>query len=151
MFKRHLMLIAIIVCILFLLGVSIGMEARQEPEFWQCTTKKVDTMQDFYGLCMDVWSKIDLVQAINTTPDERKDILNRLGKSIKVLFDSFDDIKQYRSGMILALHPDEVKILIMTIKEAYQKAFKENDSTSYKKSLVHLEKLLHKLVTPIDN
>ncbi len=149
MYRRHLMLIAIIVCILFLIGVSINMKAHNDRPFWHCSPEKVRTPQEFSELCMELWTKIDLVQAINTDQALKKNILKELNKGIETLYCSSKKLnkKIYRTHRASIREP---LLLVMAIREAFLLTFKESRDKHFLSSYTLLNQLIAQLETPID-
>ncbi len=149
MYRRHLMLIAIIVCILFLIGVSINMKAYNDRPFWHCSTEKVRTPQEFSELCMELWTKIDLVQAINADQELKKNILKELNKGIETLYCSSKKLnkKIYRTHRANASEP---LALVMAVREAFSLAFKESRDKHFLSSYALLNRLIDSLEAPID-
>lgn len=112
-------------------------------------TLAIQSPQDFCGLCMDLWTKIDLVQAINTDQKVRKEVLKELAKGISILCSSREKIKKpvYRSRESSTY---DTIALIIALKNAFEAVFKETDSALYASSLKLLNGMIEELISPVN-
>lgn len=149
MYRKHLMFIAIIICILFLLGVSINMRAEEQQAIWSCSPRTIQSHQDFCTTCMDLWTKIDLVQAINSDHVVKQQVLVELVQCIRMLHVAAEKIKQpiYRSRE--SSYYDTIS-LILALKNAFEVVFKDTDPFLYGASLQLFNGMIEELVTPAD-
>ena len=149
MLKRHLIFFALIACILFLIGLAVNLRAHEDKVMWRCSAAKVRSSQEFSALCMELWTKIDLLQAINAHERYKEEILKEFTKSIERLYRCSNKIKQkiYRSRH--SSGPDTI-MLIYAIKEAYETVFKESTNEHFKASLALLNRTIDQLITPVD-
>lgn len=135
--------------LLSLLVLAASTQAAKKRTPWRSSLSHLSSSNDFLALCMDLWLRIDLVQAINVSPEQKREILAELFKSIELLSGSSDlllkEVFRSESGK----GPREALMLIQVITESLQSTFIECGSEHYVCSLQLLQDIAEHLITPI--
>ena len=149
MFRRHLMFMAIVVSILFLIGISISMRA-EEQSLWNCSPKKIRSQQEFATFCMDLWMKINLVQAINKNEKLRQGVLKELERGVWKLYRITKKMeRKIRRNRTNCVQIDPLK-LVVSIKDAIETVFNETKSKHLTSTIEILNRMLEELIAPVD-
>jgi hypothetical protein len=141
---------AIVISILFLIGISISMRASSSQAIWKCPREKVHSQQGFSALCMDIWTKIDLVQAINKNEELKKQVLEELNKGIYRLYRATNKLKRRMHRSRCNGQEIDPYRLILSIRDALETVFKNSESPFLIDSQVLLNRMIDELITPVD-
>ncbi len=115
--------------------------------FWGFFARKAPSYESFLKRCMDVWTNLDLVRAIHTTDEQRKEICTELVKMVEELW------REYRSlRSIIQTQKQEDKAglieLLEIIKEEFCAIFCKENSLVYSKTVILLNRLIYTLKAP---
>lgn len=109
---------------------------------WERAESVVESKEHFHELCMDVWTRIDLVQAISTSRHQREMVLRRLVKNLACLSASLEKITVVEESCFY-------RKLFKSMKFSFVNAFPASKNRWYKKGLVLLRGMTKKLKRPI--
>lgn len=131
---------------LFLLTGTLNAKGIQEGgcRFWGFSLRKAPSYENFVKMGMDIWTNLDLVRAIYTTPEQKNEICGELIKMIQALCKEFKVIKKY----IEVQHTEELYALIETIKIAFCDLFDKHTHSAYTQTVLLLNELLEHLKVP---
>lgn len=120
-------------------GLCRGMAERS---LWQGAINEVNSGHEFRALCMDIWERIDLAQAINVSRVQKAAILEELAKSLLIVRNSTACLMQesFRGGA--GLGPADAISLIEDLKTRLVATFADSDGEYYTISLRYLAESL---------
>ncbi|MBA3751581.1 hypothetical protein H0X06_02130 [Candidatus Dependentiae bacterium] len=119
-----------------------GSLSRGACSVWSGALTRVETAEDFHALCMDIWTRTDLVQAINAKKRQRKTILHYVRESLFVV-----SLKMEK--FIVDDHRPFYKKIILSMKCSFKNAFSPCRTRSYKTCISLFNSMLMRLKGPV--
>ena len=134
-----------------LLCIAILLIAHHVTSYaaWHIDPSPIECRDDFTALCMDLWTVMDLVRAINSDPAIERKVLTELQKGFVALHTAVPHIQLATRGCQEDQWDVDVYELVAELRVTLKKVFKDKKSPAYKKAVRLLSKLLEALETPI--
>lgn len=114
-----------------------------ENSLWTAAYGPIENKSQFHGVCMDTWTRIDLVQAIATSKRQKRAILRSLVKSLMCLSASLATISHAKDSHFY-------KELMQSMYFSFCSAFPWCRNRAYKECLVLLTCMIKRLEDPVD-
>lgn len=113
-----------------------------ETPLWELKPLSLQTKEQYHDCCMNLWTRIDLAQAIATTKMQRKTMLRAVVKNLEALL---------LYSELLSSEEDYYfyKKLIQEMRFSFLNAFPASNNRWYKKARQLFETLLSQLKGPI--
>lgn len=114
---------------------------------WGSFVREVSSYESFEKLCIELWTYVDLVRAINTTLEQKKGICIELAEMITEIHKRFSAL----NGCFNQRKNEDRQELIEnleTIKDSFVSLFSKEGTLAYAKSLALLSHMIDILKTP---
>ncbi len=113
-----------------------------QSSLWISNHEPIETLEQFHEVCMDLWTRIDLVQAISTNNFQKKVILRHLMKNFMCLSVSLEKISSVEESHFY-------KKLLQSMHFSFLNAFPFSKNPSYEECLRHLSTMIKRLEGPV--
>ena len=113
-----------------------------EGTFWKGQLERVKSAGEFRALCMDVWSRIDFVQAINTSSSQKVFILGEIMNSLQALHASCNPLVYEGYRNTAQAEVVESIELVESIKNGLRTTFSHCTGEDYAISLRLIDEML---------
>jgi hypothetical protein len=130
-----------------LMGNVVYPSLQGQTKLWGSESCHISSYEQLLNTCMELWTYLDLVRAICTTPEQREDICRDLTTMIRDMhkqFLAFEHVCHARTY-------DEQKALVdnlETIQKSFMALFCDTPADYYKESVLLLSCLVSKLKAP---
>ncbi len=123
--------------IVIFIGLYFSM-SNGASSVWSGALTSVETAEDFHVLCMDIWTRTDLVQAINAKKRQRKIILRYVRESLCMAFLKMEKF-------VVDEQRPFYKKIVQLMKSSFENAFSPCRTRSYKVCIYLFNTMLMRL------